>query len=123
VRPDDGLAVDGAELGVGYKLPRLCGGPFCLAPQATAVVPFAGGPYVGGRATLTFRGSWYAMAGVGRTVPGVHEGPEWTPEWRVVYGFGRNDWKPGSLFVTYHDWGPSWRAGNGILAVGVNYGF
>jgi hypothetical protein len=41
----------------------------------------------------------------------------------MVYGFGRWDWRPGTFFVTYHDWGPDWRARNGVLAVGVNWAF
>jgi hypothetical protein len=63
------------------------------------------------------------MGGLGRTIPGVFEGPPGTPQWRYFYGFGRSDWKPGSIFVTYHDWGPDWRAHNGVLAVGVNWSF
>jgi hypothetical protein len=123
VRPAEGLGVEGAELSVGYKLPRICLGGGCVAPTAFANVPRAGGPYVGGRLTLTLPRGWYAMGGLGWTVPGVHEGPLGTPEWRVVYGFGRLDWRPGSIFLTYHDWGPSYRDGNGIVAVGVNWAF
>jgi hypothetical protein len=66
------------------------------------------------------------MGGVGYTLPGMPaalEAPLGTPRWRMVYGFGRWDWRPGSLFVTYHDWGPTWRDRNGQLSVGVNWSF
>jgi hypothetical protein len=123
LRPDDAPGWRGAELNAGYKLPRLCSGWLCAGPVASVTVPFAGGPYADVRMTLTFFGKWFAMGGVGRAIPGVFEAPGEEPRWRVVYGFGRWDWRPGTLFVTYHDWGPSWRYGNGVLSVGVNWRF
>jgi hypothetical protein len=89
----------------------------------SVTVPFRGGPYADVRLTFTLSRTWFVMGGLGRTVPGVFEGPPGTPQWRYFYGFGRSDWKPGSIFVTYHDWGPDWRAHNGVLAVGVNWSF
>ena len=41
----------------------------------------------------------------------------------MFWGFGHLDWRPGSVFVTYHDWGPEVRDRNGILAVGINWRF
>ena len=113
----------GAEANLGYKLPRLCSEWLCVGPVAALTVPFAGGPYADLRVTFTLGGRWFAMGGLGRTIPDVFEGPAGTPRWRMVYGFGRWEWRPGSIFVTYHDWGPDWRARNGVLSVGVNWAF
>jgi hypothetical protein len=123
LRPDDVPGWRGAEANLGYKLPRLCSEWLCVAPVASVTVPFSGGPYADLRMTFTIAGKWFAMGGLGRTIPDVFEGPAGTPRWRVVYGFGRWSWRPGSLFVTYHDWGPDWRARNGVLSLGVNWAF
>jgi hypothetical protein len=63
------------------------------------------------------------MGGLGWTVPGVFPAPVGTPQWRVVYGLGRRDWSPGSLFITYYDWGPNEQARNGVLTVGIDWRF
>jgi hypothetical protein len=123
LRPDDAPGWRGAEANLGYKLPRLCSEWLCAAPVAALTVPFSGGPYADLRVTFTIAGKWFAMGGLGRTIPDIFEGPEGTRRWRMVYGFGRWDWRPGSLFVTYHDWGPDWRARNGQLSIGVNWAF
>ena len=123
VRPEDALAMHGAEVNLGYRGPRLCGGAFCLSPLVGGTVPFDGGPYVSARVTLTIAEKWFAMGGIGWTVPRVFEGPVGTPPWRIVYGFGRWDWRPGTLYITYHDWGPTSGSHNGVLAVGVNLAF
>jgi hypothetical protein len=124
IHPGEGLAVDRAEANVGYKLPRLClGRSFCAAPLAGVTVPFEGGPQLGARMTLEVAGAWFVMGGFGWTVPDVFPGPPGTPEWRVVYGFGLWSWRPGSVYLTYHDWGPSYRDGNGVLSLGVNWAF
>ncbi len=123
LRPESAPGWRQAEANLGYKLPRLCSEWLCAAPVASVTVPFDGGPYADMRMTFTIARRWFVMAGVGRTIPGVFEGPAGTPDWRMVYGFGLWDWRPGSLFVTYHDWGPDWRARNGVLSVGVNWSF
>jgi hypothetical protein len=123
VRPEDGVGVGKAELNVGYKVPRLCSEWLCAAAYPFATVPFEGGPYLGGRVTFTLFEKWFVMGGVGWTVPGLFPPPPGIPRWRMFYGFGRRDWRPGSIFVTYHDWGPDQQARNGILAVGVNWQF
>jgi hypothetical protein len=125
VRPNDVRDTRQAQVVGGYKLPRLCVGraTLCAAPVASVVTPFNGGPYLDGRMTVTLKGAWFVVGGIGWTVPGVYQGPAGTPRWRVVYGFGYANWRPGSLFITYHDWGPDSRSGNGILAVGVNWAF
>lgn len=123
LRPEDAPGWRGAEANLGYKLPRLCSEWLCAAPVASVTVPFEGGPYADLRVTFTIDRRWFAMGGVGREIPGVFERPEGSPRWRMVYGFGRWDWRPGTFFVTYHDWGPDWRARNGVLAVGVNWAF
>lgn len=123
VRPEDGLGAGKAELNVGYKVPRLCSAWLCVAAHPSVTVPFEGGPYVGARVTFTIARSWFAMGGVGWVVPGVLPGPAGAPPWRMFWGFGRLDWRPGSIFVTYHDWGPEARERNGILAVGINWRF
>ncbi len=122
IRPSDAFATHQAEVNAGYRLPQLCAARWlCLAPVASATVPFAGGPYLSGRASLTIASDWFVMGGIGWTVPGVFPGPAGIPRWRVVYGLGRWSWKPGSLFLTYYDWGPDSQQGNGILALGVNW--
>ena len=62
VRPDEPFTLRHAEASLGYKLPRLCGGPFCLAPSAFATLPFDGGPYLGARTTVMLW-SWFASGG------------------------------------------------------------
>jgi hypothetical protein len=43
----------------------------------------------------------------------------------VFWGIGRQTWRPGSIFLTYYDWGPDarQRTGSGVLALGVNWQF
>jgi hypothetical protein len=123
LRPEDAPGWRGAEANAGYKLPRLCSGWLCAAPIASVFVPFQGGPYGDLRMTLTIGRKWFVMAGAGRLIPGVFEGPVGTPEWRVVYGFGLWDWRPGTFFLTYHDWGPDSRSGNGVISAGMNWRF
>ena len=123
VRPEDGLGADRAEFNFGYKVPKLCSGALCAALYPSITVPFQGGPYAGGRLTLTFHEKWFVMGGLGWTIPGALPGPVGTPAWRLFYGFGLYDWRPGTLFVTYNDWGPNEHARNGVLAVGLNWRF
>lgn len=124
VRPEDVLSTREAEVNAGYRLPRLCAARWlCAGPVASVTVPFRGGPYAMARVSVTLFDDFFVMGGVGRTLGDVFPGPVGTPDWRVVYGFGRWSWKPGSIFLTYHDWGPDSRRGNGILALGVNFGF
>ena len=127
IRPSDGLAVRQAELNAGYKLPRLClSRSVCLAPLAGITAPFVGGPYLATRLSLTIGTDWFVMGGLGWTIPSVPpelQGPLGTPRWRVVYGFGRTNWRPGSLFITYYDWGPTSHDGNGVLTIGMNWAF
>jgi hypothetical protein len=123
VRPEDGPDVGKAELNLGYKVPRACISQLCLAAFPSVTVPFEGGPYVGARLTLTLYGRWFVMGGLGWTVPGVFPPPVGTPQWRVFYGFGRRDWSPGSIYITYYDWGPNEQARNGILSVGIDWRF
>jgi Protein of unknown function (DUF3131) len=123
LRPEDAPGWRAAEASLGYKLPRGCFQRACIAPLASVRVPFAGGPYADFRMTVTLGDGLFVMGGIGRTMPGVFEGPLGTPRYRLVYGFGLWDWRPGTLFVTYHDWGPTWRARNGIVSVGLNWAF
>jgi hypothetical protein len=124
VRPEDGVGVDRAEANLGYKIPRACVRDLCLQAYPSVTLPFDGGPWVSGRLTLTLAGRWFAMGGLGWTVPGVLPNAN-APAWHLFWGIGRNDWRPGSLFITYHDWGPDarQRTGSGVLAIGVNWGF
>jgi hypothetical protein len=121
IRPQDGFtSTRTAEVNVGYKLPRLCAARWmCFAPMAGVTAPFVGGPYANARVTLNVGQGWFVMGGLGRTIPGVLPGPFGTPDWRVVYGFGYSSWKSPSLYVTYFDWGPTSRSGNGILSLGI----
>jgi len=123
LRPEDAPGWRGAEANLGYKSPRVCSEWLCgqLVPAIT--VPFRGGPYADLRLTFTISRSVFVMGGLGRTIPGVFEGPAGTPDWRMVYGFGLASWRPGTLFVTYYDWGPDWRAHNGALTLGMNWSF
>jgi hypothetical protein len=123
LRPEDAPGWRGAEANLGYKAPRGCLDWLCIGSIASVTVPFAGGPYADVRVTFTFFGKWFAMGGVGRAIPDVYDPPGRVPEWRMVYGFGRWDWRPGTFFLTYHDWGPDWRARNGVLSAGVNWRF
>ncbi len=131
VRPDESFTLRHAEASLGYKLPRPCGGPFCLAPTAFATLPFDGGPYVGARATVMLW-SWFAAGGFGWTIPGALEGSATPPAWRVSFALGRWDWRPGGLFLTYRDdmgldrlrtWSTDERQGNGVVAAGVNWAY
>ncbi len=123
LRPEDAPSVRRAEVNAGYKLPRICSQSLCAGTYVSATVPFAGGPYADARLTLTFLRHLFVMGGIGRTLPGVFPGPPGTPALRYVWGFGWADWRPGGIFVTYHDWGPNADARNGILSVGMNWRF
>lgn len=126
LRPEDAPGWRQAELNAGYKLPRVCSEWLCGSALASVTVPFAGAPYADLRLTFTIGGRWFAMGGIGRTItgaPGRFEAPAGTPRRRMIYGFGLWDWRPGTLFLTYHDWGPDWRARNGVLSLGVNWAF
>jgi hypothetical protein len=113
----------GAEANLAYKLPWWTEGWLRVAPVASVTVPFQGGPWADLRVTFTL-GKWlFAMGGVGRTIPGVFRAPPGTPAVRYFYGFGLWSWRPGTLFVTYHDWGPVWQDRNGVLSVGMNWAF
>jgi hypothetical protein len=122
LRPQDVPGWRGAEANLGYKLPRVCLDWLCIAPATSLTVPFAGGPWGDVRMTFTFFGRIFAMGGIGRTIPGVLEGPPGTPGVRYYYGFGLWTWKPGKLFVTYYDWGPVWQNRDGVLSVGITWG-
>lgn len=132
VRPDESFTLRHAEASLGYKVPRLCGGAFCLAPSLFATLPFDGGPYLGARTTVML-GSWFAMGGLGWTIPDALPGSgAEPPEWRVSFALGRWDWKPGGLFLTYRDemeldrlrtWDTDERQGNGVVAAGVNWSY
>lgn len=133
VQPDARFTFRRAELTAGVKLPLLCAGALCLAPTAFATVPFAGGPFVGARTTLALGHTWYAAAGLGWTVPGVLEASGGAPRWRMQYGVGRWDARPGTLYVAYEDelalaaltrvraWRPADRQGRGALTAGVTW--
>lgn len=105
VRPERSFTLRRAEASAGYKLPAACVGPACVAPAVYATVPFDGGAYAGGRAALTLWGSWYAMADLGRELPGVLERARTAPgpAWRLAWSVGRWDGRAGGLFVTYRD--------------------
>jgi hypothetical protein len=129
VRPGEAFTLRHSELEAGYKLPRVCGGPLCLATSVFATLPLSGVPYGGPRVTLTAARRWYATVGLGRTIPGVREerGPA---GWRLEYGFGRWDWRPGTLFVAYRealslarlsDVEATYRQGNGVLTAGITW--
>ncbi|BDG10737.1 DUF3131 domain-containing protein [Anaeromyxobacter paludicola] len=123
IRMEDSLT-HSAEVNAGYRLPTLCATRWlCASPVAGVTTPFVGGPYLNARVNVTFWKDWFVMGGLGWTVPGVFEGPVGTPGWRVMYGLGRWSWRPGSFYLTYYDWGPDSRSGNGILAVGFNWAF
>jgi hypothetical protein len=86
-----------------------------------ATVPFAGGPYVGARANLTFGERWFLFGGIGWVIPGVLVGPAGTPRWRPMFGVGLWDWRSGTIFVHYYNWGPSSSLRNGVISVGMNW--
>lgn len=132
VRPGGPLTLREAEASFGYKLSRVCGGTFCLASSAFATLPFAGGPFLGARATVTIARTWFVSTELGWTVPGVLQGSGAPPAWRPSFAFGRWDGRPGGLFVTYRDdlstrqlddWTRLERGGQGVLALGVNWAY
>jgi hypothetical protein len=125
-RPEDAPAWHVAEVNAGFRGPSLCARALCLSPIVGATAPFSGGPYLNTRVTLTISKKWFAMGGVGWTIqslPSSFAGPQGTPRWRFVYGFGRWDWHPGTFYLTYYDWGPTGTSHNGVLAVGVNLAY
>lgn len=134
VRPES-FTFRHAEATVGYKLPLLCGGPVCLGESLFAGLPFSGGAFLGARATLTVARTWYLSGGFGWTVPDALPGDGDAPAWRLFYGLGRWDWRPGGLFVTYgdevrlarlRDWkqmDTEDRQGRGVLSAGVSFSY
>lgn len=135
VRPEESFTFRHADATVGYKLPLLCGGPFCLGESLFAGLPFSGGPFLGARTTLTVARTWYLSGGFGWTVPDALPGSGDAPAWRLFYGLGRWDWRPGGLFITYgdevrlarlRDWKETdtgARQGKGVLAAGVSFSY
>jgi hypothetical protein len=132
VRPEERATLRDAEASFGYKLPRACGGPFCLVPSAFGTVPFGGWPYAGARTALTVGRTWFVSAALGWTVPSVLEGSGDRPPWRFSFALGRWDGRPGGLFVTYRDElsvaqfrdrTRLHREGRGVFALGVNWAY
>lgn len=117
------VGIKGAQLDLSYKVPRLCAGPVCLSTMPFATVPYVGGPYIGARGYLRFWEKWFVFGGFGWVIPGVFPGPVGTPRWRPMYGIGLWDWRPGTIFFQYYNWGPdsSWR--NGVFSVGMNFSY
>ncbi|HTT26678.1 MAG TPA: hypothetical protein VMH90_06950, partial [Thermoplasmata archaeon] len=113
----------GAQLDLSYKVPRLCAGPACLSTMPFATIPYVGGPYVGARANLTFWDRWFIFGGVGWVLPDVFPGPPGTPRWRPTFGIGEWDWRPGTIFVQYYNWGPDTSLQNGVISVGMNWSY
>ena len=124
IRPE-GVGGGRPELALGYKVPRLCARALCLAAIPMVTVPFQGGPWLVGRLTATLSGKWFVMGGLGWTLPHVFPAPAGVPTGHVFWGIGRQDWKPGSFYLTYYDWGPDARqhTGSGVLALGWNWQF
>ena len=135
IRPEESFTFRHAEATVGYKLPLLCAVDLCLGESLYAGLPFRGGPFLGARATLTIARTWYFSGGFGWTVPDMLPGSGDAPAWRLFYGLGRWDWRPGGLFVTYgdevrlarlRDWKKTEsddRQGRGVLAAGVSFSY
>ncbi len=135
IRPDQRFTLRHAEAVAGYKLPLLCAGALCLSESAFAGLPFTGGLFLGGRMTVTVARTWYVSGGLGWTVPGALPGDGNASAWRLFYGLGRWDWRPGGLFITYgdelrlarlSDWSsrsPGDRQGRGVLAAGVSFSY
>lgn len=135
VRPNEPFTLRHAEASAGYRLPLVCGGPFCLAPAALATLPFSGGPHLGARTTVTVGQTWFATGAVGWTIPHALAGTAAAPPWRVSFALGRWDGAPGGLYVTYRDelaidgetslstWKKPDRQGNGVVAAGVNWSY
>lgn len=94
-----------------------------MATLPFATVPYVGGPYVGARATLTLWEKFFVMGGMGWVIPNVLPPPAGTPRWRPMFGIGIWDWRPGTLFVQYYNWGPSRALSNGVVAVGMNWSY
>lgn len=135
VRPEESFTFRHAEATAGYKLPLLCGGPLCLSESVFAGLPFTGGTYLGARTTLTIARTWYLSGGFGWTVPDMLPGSGDAPAWRLFYGLGRWDWRPGGLFLTYRDevrleklrdWKQTDtedRQGRGVVVAGVSFSY
>jgi hypothetical protein len=118
-------STDRPELNLGYKVPRLCVRPLCLAAFPSVTFPFDGGPWVSGRLTLTLFQRVFVMGGLGWTIPHVLPPPPGTPNGHVFWGVGLQDWRAWSFFLTYYDWGPDarQRTGSGVVALGMNWAF
>lgn len=136
IRPEESFTLRTAEATAGYKLPVLCGGALCLSESAFAGVLFSGGTFLGARATLTVARTWFLSGGFAWTVPDALPGDGEAPAWRLFYGVGRWDWRPGGLFVTYgdevrleklRDWkemeSSQDRQGKGVLTAGVSFSY
>ena len=136
IRPDERFTLRHGEATAGYKLPILCAGSvLCLSESLFAGLPFTGGPFLGARMTLTVARTWYVSGGFGWTIPDALRGDGDAAPWRLFYGVGRWDWRPGGLFLTYGDevrverlgdWkprSPDDRQGRGVLAAGVSFSY
>jgi hypothetical protein len=121
ITPERGLDLEGAEVQVAYKLPRLCLGTLCAAASSYLTAPLRIGPALGTQLTLTFRERWFLMGGGSVYLPGLTVAERIDQRWRWSYGVGWRHWRPGTPFVTYFNWGPEYSPRAGVLAVGINW--
>ena len=117
--PSEGSGWRQAVIDFGYKLPIPCAGRACFSTYAYLDVPLDGVPLVGLRETVTFARAWFLRAGINLLGGG-------DVQW--VYGFGRYDWRPLGISLSYDNWGPNrvpdpgFRR-RGAVTLGVNGAF
>jgi len=119
--PDKGLDPLGAVLHVGYRLPRKCLGKVCGALYPFIDAPLRIGPAVGARLNLFFWERFYVSAGLSYYIPGITRAEALAARFHPTYGAGYRDWRPGTAFATFDNWGPSPSPSNAVMAIGLNW--
>ncbi len=121
ILPERGLDFLGAQLHVGYKVPRVCHARVCVAPYTYVETPLRVGPSLGMRLTVLFHERWFLMGGASYAIPGLTDAQRLERRLGFSYGVGWRTWQAGMPFLTFYNWGPSPALRRGVLSLGINW--
>jgi hypothetical protein len=111
----------GAVVHVGYKLPKKCLGSVCAALYPFLDAPLRIGPALGARLNVFLWERFYVSAGLSYYIPGITRAEALARRLHPTYGVGYRDWRPGTPFLTFDNWGPFLEPSQGVMAIGFNW--